>query len=279
MTGLAFRAIKFAVTVFLATVVLTGCRSASQSAAPSIRAPTSAPSASPASAAIRIVALGDSDTTGAGDPTGAGWVGRYGELVQRNLGVDVRVTNLAAEGETSDQLLDEVRSDDATQQELADADVVLIGIGGADLNEGDADLEAGSCTGRACYTPVLYRFGKNFQDIVAAVRASAPPAALLRAITLANVAPGAARVIPSFLTPDLGLYQAATERDAICDAMQKYKGKCIDVLTAFNGRSGMEDAYASGLMNKEECCYPSGKGQQLIAELLVKSGLPSGEST
>jgi lysophospholipase L1-like esterase len=279
MTDHASRAIKLAVTVVLAAVVLNGCRSAPQSGAPSARASSSARSASPASAVLRIVALGDSDTTGAGDPTGAGWVGRYGDLVQRKLGVEVQVTNLAAEGKTSDQLLDEVRSGDATQQQLAEADVVLIGIGGADLNEGDADLEAGSCTGRSCYTPVLHGFGRNFQDIVAAVRATAPPAALLRAITLANVAPGAADVIPSFLTPELGRYQAATERDAICDAMQNYEGQCIDVLTAFNGPSGMEDAYASGLMNKEECCYPSGKGQQLIAELLVKSGLPSGDST
>jgi hypothetical protein len=26
-------------------------------------------------------------------------------------------------------------------------------------------------------------------------------------------------------------------------------------------------------MNKVECCYPSGKGQQLIATLLLSSGL------
>jgi lysophospholipase L1-like esterase len=271
----AFRALTFTVTVVLAAVVLNGCRSAPKSAAPSAQAPTSAPSASPASAALRIVALGDSDTTGAGDPTGAGWVGRYGDLVQRMLGVEVQVANLAAEGETSDQLLNEVGSDGRTRQELASADVVLIGIGGADLNEGDADLEAGSCDGKACYTRVLRRFGRNFEDIVAAVHAATPPDTLLRAITLANVVPGAEDVIPPFATPDLGLYQAATERDAICDAMQRYNGKCIDVLTAFNGRGGLEDAYASGLMTKEECCYPSGKGQQLIADLLVKSGLPS----
>jgi lysophospholipase L1-like esterase len=225
------------------------------------------------------VALGDSDATGAGDPTGTGWVGRYGDLVQRKLGVEVQVTNLAGEGKTSDQLLDEVRSDDATRQDLASADVVLMGIGGADLNAGDADLEAGSCKGKACYTPVLQRFERNFEDIVAAVRAATPPDTLLRAITLANVVPGAEDVVPPFATPDLGRYQAAAERDAICAVMQKYKGECIDVLTAFNGRSGLEDGYASGLMNKEECCYPSAKGQQLIAELLVKSGVPSERGT
>ncbi len=275
MTVRASRRITFAVTILLAAAVLNGCRSAP----PSAPGPTSAPSASSATAALRIVALGDSDATGAGDPTGTGWVGRYGDLVQRKLGVDVQVTNLAAEGETSEQLLDEVRSDDVTRQELASADVVLIGIGGADLNEGDANLEAGSCKGKACYTPVLRRFRRNFEDIVAGVHTTTPSDALLRAITLANVVPGAEDVVPPFLTPDLGRYQAATERDAICGAIQKYEGQCVDVLTAFNGRSGLEDAYASGLMNKEDCCYPSGKGQQLIANLLVKRGLPSGQAT
>jgi lysophospholipase L1-like esterase len=175
--------------------------------------------------------------------------------------------------------LEEVRSDEMTRDALARADVVLIGIGGADLNEGDTNLEAGSCEGKACYSPVLKRFGRNFDAIVGAVRAFAPNQAMLRAITLANVVPGAEDVLPPFVTSNLALYQAGTERDAICNVMRKYGGRCIDVLTAFNGPSGKEDAYASGQMNKEDCCYPSGKGQQLIAELLVKSGLPSVRGT
>jgi hypothetical protein len=41
----------------------------------------------------------------------------------------------------------------------------------------------------------------------------------------------------------------------------------------FNGPSGKRDAYKSGLLNKIDCCYASGKGQQLIAELLLKTGV------
>jgi hypothetical protein len=55
--------------------------------------------------------------------------------------------------------------------------------------------------------------------------------------------------------------------------MAKYDGKCIDVLRAFNGPRGTRDAYKTGLLNHEDCCYPSAKGQQLMAELLVKTGL------
>ena len=55
--------------------------------------------------------------------------------------------------------------------------------------------------------------------------------------------------------------------------MKAHRGRCIDVLTAFNGTSGTKNAYASGLMNKVDCCYASGKGQQLIAQLLLTTGL------
>jgi hypothetical protein len=69
------------------------------------------------------------------------------------------------------------------------------------------------------------------------------------------------------------LYQAQTERDAICESMSRHNGECIDVLHAFNGPDGTEDAYAAGLMNKQDCCYPSAEGQQRIAELLFDTGL------
>lgn len=109
----------------------------------------------PGSAVWNIVALGDSDTTGSGDPTGIGWVGRYSRLLQQKLGLKVNVTNIAVDGKTSDQLLSELRSDPTTRQDVAHAQIVLIGIGGADLNAGDANLQAGKCQGMACYVPVL----------------------------------------------------------------------------------------------------------------------------
>jgi lysophospholipase L1-like esterase len=86
---------------------------------------------------FRIVALGDSDTTGNGDPTGVGWVGRYARLLHQRLGLKMTVTNLALDGTTSWSLLTAVRSDSRTRSTIAAADAVLLGIGGADLNAGD----------------------------------------------------------------------------------------------------------------------------------------------
>ena len=55
--------------------------------------------------------------------------------------------------------------------------------------------------------------------------------------------------------------------------MTRHRGRCADVLRAFNGPDGTENAYAKGLMNHTDCCYPNGKGQQLIAQLLFETGL------
>jgi hypothetical protein len=55
--------------------------------------------------------------------------------------------------------------------------------------------------------------------------------------------------------------------------MRVNDGRCVDVVRAFNGNDANADAYASGLLTKDPCCYPSSKGQELIADLLAKSGL------
>jgi hypothetical protein len=55
--------------------------------------------------------------------------------------------------------------------------------------------------------------------------------------------------------------------------MARYGGRCIDVLHRFNGLAGTTDAYRRGLLNHEDCCYPSAKGQQLMAEMLIGTGL------
>ena len=261
------------VLLALLLTALAACSSKGSTTTESSPAASPTVSSATPSESLNIVALGDSDTTGAGDPTGKGWVGRYATLLQQKLGLHVRVTNLAVDGKTSDQLLSELRSDQTTRQTVANADIVLIGIGGADLNAGDANLQAGNCKGKACYAPVLQNFARNFDAIVAKVGALRGSRTVLRAITLANVFPGAGNVLPPFGTADLALYQATTERQIICRTMTKYGGRCVDVVRAFNGPSGTENAYQSGLMTKHECCYPSAKGQQLIAELLFKTGL------
>jgi len=232
----------------------------------------SQPSASSSrQAAVSIVALGDSDATGIGDATGRGWVGRYGDLVTQKLNMSVAVDNRAGEGKTSDQLRTEVTDDDSLRQALKGADVVLIGIGGADLNAGDDALSTGSCEGRQCYVQLLQAFDANISAIATEVRRLAPTA-VLRAISLPNAVPGGGDVIPEFATADIGRYQVVAERASVCQAMRSNDGQCVDVVRAFNGKNASGDAYKTGLMTKDPCCYPSGMGQQLMAELLAETG-------
>jgi lysophospholipase L1-like esterase len=221
-----------------------------------------------------IVAVGDSDTTGEGDPTRLGWVGRYARLLRQRLGLKVVVRNLAQDGKSSRVLLTEMRSDPTTRGAVKKAQIVLVGIGGADLSAGDARLAAGKCKGNACYEADLRAFGRNLDATAALVRKlRGSNKSVLRAITLPNVVPGAKGVIPPFITQAIGVYQTKTLKQYICGAMTKHRGRCVDALRAFNGPTGTQNAYAKGWLTKAPCCYPSGKGQQVMAELVFKTGL------
>jgi len=235
------------------------------------RATSDNASSTPVTRPVKVVALGDSDATGIGDSTGRGWVRRYGDLVHAKLDVPVAVDNQAYEGQTSEQLLTAITGVGSLRRTLSRADVILIGIGGADLNIGDEAWAEGLCSGRSCYKLLLARFGKNIAAIAHEVRQLAPTAAL-RAISLPNGVPGAGDAIPASAAP-ISLYQVQTERKLVCAAMQSSGGQCVDVVRAFNGDNGDGDAYAKGLMTTDPCCYPSANGQQLIAQLLVATGL------
>jgi len=95
-------------------------------------------------------------------------------------------------------------------------------------------------------------------------------------MTPSNGLTGAEDVIPTFLAAsatEVGTFQSRALRDSTCAAVREHGGECVDVLTDFNGPDGTEDAYASGLMNHEDCCYPSAQGHQRIAELLLETGI------
>lgn len=220
-----------------------------------------------------IVALGDSSATGVGDAAGLGWVGRYARLVRAKLGINVVVTNLARSGQTSWELATALRSDPPTQGAVQKAQIVVVGIGRADLARGNARLEAGACSAEACYAADLREFRGNIELVAALVRhLLESPDVTLRAVTLPNVIPGASDVLPPFATQEVGAYRSKSLRRSICRAMAIHRGRCVDVLRAFNGRTGTEDAYASGWLTKSPCCYPTATGHQVIAELVLRTG-------
>jgi lysophospholipase L1-like esterase len=261
----------------LLCAVAPGCSAGGGSGSGEPAAASSPARSTEDAAGLRLVSLGDSDATGEGDEEGTGWVQRYADLVAEQTGMHVEVVAHAREGQTSDELLADARGNQSLRDDISGADIVVIGAGGADLNAGDDAWDAGTCSGTACYEPALAAYGSNIAElaaVVAELRADRPT--VFRAITLPNVLPGAEDVLPPFLVPDateVGLFQTRSLRESTCSALRAHGGDCIDALTAFNGPDGTQDAYASGLLNHDHCCYPSAKGQQLLAELLVQTGI------
>jgi lysophospholipase L1-like esterase len=84
---------------------------------------------------IQIVALGDSLTAGTGDLTGKGYVGRFKDKLAAQTGKPVYVlNNLAIPGYRTGQLLKDLDTK-AVRDAIAQADIILLTIGGNDLNE------------------------------------------------------------------------------------------------------------------------------------------------
>jgi hypothetical protein len=80
-----------------------------------------------AAAPVQIVALGDSQTTGHGDPTRVRWVGRRARLLTSKVGLQVQTSNLARDGTTSADLLSDLRSDATIRAAVKRAEIVLSG--------------------------------------------------------------------------------------------------------------------------------------------------------
>jgi lysophospholipase L1-like esterase len=81
---------------------------------------------------LTIVAMGDSLTRGTGDETGKGYVGLVTEEIKKRFKGNVIVHNLGIKGQTSAQLLKQVKQTEI-QRQISAADTVLITIGGNDL--------------------------------------------------------------------------------------------------------------------------------------------------
>jgi hypothetical protein len=113
-----------------------------------------------------------------------------------------------------------VRNDPTTRAAIEKAQVVLLGVGGADLNAGDDAFQAGRCRAEACYRPVLEAFARNFDATVAGIRKlRGSNNTVLRSITQPNGLTGAEDLIAPFLKPiatRVEVYVARTANMAIC---------------------------------------------------------------
>lgn len=128
------------------------------------------PAPLPASAEVRIAALGDSMTRGAGDDRG-GYPARLRELLVK-AGRSVAVDNFAVDGATTEMLLARMTSP-VVKESIASASLVVLSISGNDLTHALGRLGAEMPSALA---PVLQGSSANVAKTLAAIRAINPKA-------------------------------------------------------------------------------------------------------
>ena len=85
---------------------------------------------------IRLVAVGDSLTEGIGDTTKQqGYTKRTAKLLTKAYGVRVKTANYGKAGDRSDQILRRVKSDKKAVRDIKKADVIVMTVGGNDLQQ------------------------------------------------------------------------------------------------------------------------------------------------
>lgn len=141
----------------------------------------------PSSADVRVVALGDSLTRGAGDARG-GYPDRLRELLVKE-GRSVALANLAVDGATSDELLARLATP-VTREAVASASLIVLSISGNDLTHA---LARGAGDAPSALAPVLGGSILNLQRILLALR-EANPAAPIRLLGIYDPGTGGDRV-------------------------------------------------------------------------------------
>src|SRR5919202_413942 len=92
------------------------------------------------------VALGDSLAAGTG-ALHEGYVDRYAAYIDDDTGARVSVTNLGRNGQTSSELLYNLRNDPSWRRAVGEADVLTVNIGINDLGHAAEAYVGGACGG------------------------------------------------------------------------------------------------------------------------------------
>lgn len=199
----------------------------------------------------------------------------------------VDVQNLSEHNnQVADGLLQELESDEARMEALADADVIVVGIAHNDvpMNRDDdacdgvfSESPDWSLYTDTCIAAEVARFKPSYTSVferIAALREGKPT--ILRTINRYNDWIG----WPGHELPPDGIAAAATVISAwnemICHAAESSGFLCADISTAFNGTGGTTH---SGDLLAADYTHPSDKGSEVIAQVLVDLGFaPLAES-
>jgi lysophospholipase L1-like esterase len=232
---------------------------------------------------LSLVVVGDSiPFNDVGDGGGRGFVDRYAEALENATGKKVGVSNLSQHnGLQVRGLLNELFAGSERAAALADADAIIVGIAHNDV---PWNVDDDACDGAgteppdwskytaACIATEVKGYTPLYEAVferIAALRAGKPTVLLaINRYNDWNGWPGH----PEAAKPD-GVAASAAVIAAwnkmICGAAEANGFTCADISTAFNGKDGTQP---SGNLLANDYTHPSHKGNQVIADVLIKLG-------
>lgn len=235
--------------------------------------PSASPSASlPPSLRWKVVALGDSVTSGF-QCNCTPFPQLYAQEVTHSWGVPTTAQNLGVNGLNSQQLLADLQNGSSQEaRAVAGANIDLVTIGANDFMPQQDDVTKGVCTGD-CVSDQLVQMQQNVTQLIQRIhvlRAGRPTAILVTgywnvfqdgAVARANY-PAAGRAASLQLT--------ARANQGIKQATEQARATYVDLYRPFNGPAAQGDI-TSLLAGDGD--HPNARGQQLIADALLAAGL------
>jgi len=255
-------------------VLTAGCSSTSP--APSATETVSSQPSSPDPGADdwTLVALGDSFTK-TQNSHGKTLMDLFAADLADATGHQVTVTDLSDDAGTSDGLADRLTHDGATRDAVANAEIILVSVGGNDSDPFGV-YPNGTCSSDQSTAKCLHtyapRFAGNYQailDAITTLRDGRPTA--LRVASADNPFVGWSEAPDRDFGVRFYRQVAEAETSVACRAAEAHDGVCVDYLHIFGGSDGTRDPkpYLAA-----DHAHPGDRGIRAIADLLLQIGVP-----
>lgn len=265
--------------------LLVGCTPAAPTPSPT-QTPIS--TLTPTPAPWSLVAVGDSVPYNSSDdcPGCTGFVDRYAAAITKATGHPVKVQNLSHHnGLQTDGLLEELKTDVQHREALANADIIIVSIGGNDspFNRDDdpcdgvsRDIIDWSKFNPTCAAAAAEIFRPKLESVftqIVALRAGKPT--IFRTINGYNDWLGGIDSANGSDNPPEATNPTRVVLDAwsamTCKAAKANGFTCADTYHAFNGPDGLKPI-AGDLTASKMNGHPSDKGNEVIAGVLSDLG-------
>lgn len=194
--------------------------------------------ATPAPTSLHLVGFGDSVLAGAGCSCDD-YLTQAADRLHDAAGRHVTMANRGVNGETTADLLHELRSDDQAVAEIRRADVIVLTIGANDLQDSlDTWTEQGC--GEACYRPEIAAMARRLDIALAIIDGAKKPGTAVLVTTYWNV----------YVDGDVGEHEygagylswsdqvTKAANAAICRAAEDERATCVDLYHPFKGDGG-----------------------------------------